>query len=175
MKQSPFQTLSSKEETLGRFKIIQDVVMVNNHKQPYDYLKIKAGVSILAFYNNEIIIQRQFRYPVNSWQWEIPGGFIDLGETPEQAAIRELKEETGYNVDEITSLSSFHPSFGSTNEIIYLFLAKCSSQSDKNLEYGEVIETQTISIDKMHELVKKGEFMHGAGLAAWARYLSSKF
>ena len=97
----PFQTLSSKKIQAGRFTVVQDQVRVNGHEQPYDYLEIKEGVSILPMKDGKVIVQRQYRYPVQSWQWEIPGGFIDEGEMPEEAAIRELREETGYEVKEV--------------------------------------------------------------------------
>lgn len=44
----------------------------------------------------EIILQKQFRPPINAVTIEVPAGLVDAGETPEEAAIRELKEETGY-------------------------------------------------------------------------------
>lgn len=79
------------------------------------------GVSILPFHWENIITLREYRYPIRSWQTELPGGLIDPGETPEQAAVRELKEETGYEADEVISLGYFYPLFGSTDEKIHLF------------------------------------------------------
>ena len=94
-KKIPFETLESKKMKAGRFTIVQDRVRVNGHEQPYDYLEIREGVSILPIRDGNILLQRQYRYPVCSWQWELPGGFVDPGETPDEAARRELKEETG--------------------------------------------------------------------------------
>ena len=87
-------------------------------------------------YENRILLQRQYRYPVRSWQWELPGGFVDPGETPEEAAARELKEETGYTVKALHSLGAFYPSFGSTNEKIWLFAAECGDSGDTDREPG---------------------------------------
>lgn len=169
-KVNPFITLESKRIRAGRFTIVQDQVKVNGHEQPYDYLEIRPGVSILPIKDGRVIVQSQYRYPVCSWQWEIPGGFVDEGETPEEAAIRELKEETGYDVKNIQSLGAFHPSFGSTNEKIYLFAAECGEKGEDAKEPGEMIKTSEMRLEEFSELVASGEFMHGAGLAAWARY-----
>ena len=72
-------------------------------------------------------------------------------------------------------LGAFYPSFGSTNEKIWLFMAECGENGDANREPGEVITLKEMSLEEFSGLVAKGRFMHGAGLAAWARYLSSSF
>lgn len=170
----PFETLESEKLKAGRFTIVQDRVRVNGQEQPYDYLEIREGVSVLPLRDGNILLQRQYRYPVRSWQWELPGGFVDPGETPEEAAVRELKEETGYSVKKLHPLGAFYPSFGSTNEKIWLFAAECGGAGDSAREPGEIIRTEEVSEERFRELVAQGEFMHGAGLAAWARYLSRK-
>ena len=170
--ENPFTTLQSKKVQEGRFTIVQDRVRVNEKEQNYDYLEIREGVCILPFHDGEVIIQRQYRYPVNSWQWELPGGFIDEGETPKEAAKRELKEETGYETDNIQSLGAFYPSFGSTNEKIYLFYADCTIQGRSMKEDGEVLYQKKVSKETFEEMIAHGTFMHGAGLAAWAKYLT---
>lgn len=167
---SPFETIQSEKVKVGRFTVVEDQVRVNEHEQPYDYLEIREGVSILAISDGKIIVQRQYRYPVRSWQWEIPGGFVDDGEIPQEAAIRELKEETGYDVKEIYSLGAFHPSFGSTNEKIHLFAVECGDKGEADREPGEMLYVEEMEIKKFQNLIASGEFMHGAGLAAWARY-----
>lgn len=172
MEKNPFETLESVKTKTGRFTIVQDQVRVNGHRQPYDYLEIREGVSILPIREGKILLQRQYRYPVRSWQWELPGGFIDPGETPEEAAVRELGEETGYTVKKLCPLGAFYPSFGSTNEKIWLFMAECGETGEADREPGEVIRLEEMTLEKFGDLVAKGQFMHGAGLAAWARYLS---
>ena len=69
---------------------------------------------------------------------------------------------------------AFYPSFGSTNEKIWLFAAECGGQGDSAREPGEVISVTEVPESEFCRLVAEGEFMHGAGLAAWARYLSQK-
>lgn len=166
----PFQTLSSEKVKVGRFTVIKDCVRVNSSERSYDYLEIRQGVSILPIYNQKVIIQQQYRYPVSSWQWEIPGGFVDDGETPEEAAVRELKEETGYLAEKLESLGVFYPSFGSTNEKIYLFLAECKERGSIEREQGEIISVKEITLERFQELISSGEFKQGSGLAAWVRY-----
>ena len=171
---SPFETISTERKTWGRFTVVSDQVKVNGKVCPYDYLEIKEGVCVLPIYENSVVTLKQYRYPVRSWQREFPGGFIEPGETPEEAAKRELLEETGYLVKELIPLGSFYPSFGSTNEKIYLFEAICSEQHERHLDDSEVISIEEIPCQKFEELISSGEFMHGAGLAAWARHQGIK-
>lgn len=86
--------------------------------------------------------------------------------------MRELQEETGYTVTRLHHLGAFYPSFGSTNEKIWLFAAECGEAGDADREPGEVIRMEETTLEEFGRMVADGTFMHGAGLAAWARYLS---
>lgn len=168
--EKPIKTISSVKKTVGRFTVVQAQVAVKHEICPYDYLRIREGVCILPFVGEDILTLKQYRYPIRSWQRELPGGFIDEGETPEEAAVRELSEETGYTVKDIQSLGEFYPSFGSTNEKIHLFKAVCGAAGEAHKEVSEMISMEVITVDAFKEEIRKGKFMHGAGLAVWARY-----
>lgn len=75
------------------------------------------GVGIVAILSkdsgSELLLQKQYRPPVNKVVIEVPAGLIDVGETPEQCAVRELFEETGYvGVAEQTSPVMFNGKWG---------------------------------------------------------------
>jgi len=167
----PFETLDSKAVPVGRLTILQDDVLVakNNTRIEYDYVLIREGVCVLAFHGGDVLAQRQYRYPIRSFELELPGGYIDPGESPKEAAGRELLEETGYTASRIESLGIVYPSFGSTNEKIHLFAAWCDTKTHARLEKSEVIESVEIPYEELKELARNGEFRHGAGLAALCR------
>ncbi|MGN0203710.1 MAG: NUDIX hydrolase [Coprococcus sp.] len=167
---NPFQTIKSEKIQMGRFTIVSDEVRVNEKMHPYDYLEMKEGVCILPFHEGNILLLREYRYPIRSWQWELPGGLIDPGETPAAAAGRELQEETGYHAKNWMDLGAFYPSFGSTNEKIHLFAAFCSFCSETELDPAELLNLHEVPVEEFTKLIASGKFMHGAGLAAWVRY-----
>jgi len=103
----------------------------------------------------EIVLQKQFRPPVNAVCIEIPAGLVDEGETPEQAAIRELHEETGY-VGEIsmsTSVMLNDPGFCNTNLKMIHMTVNMDNPKNKNpepeLEENEFIEVFTLPLKKL--------------------------
>lgn len=74
--------------------------------------------------DGRVLLVRQFRYAVGKWLWELPAGLVERTETPRQAALRELREETGYRSRRLQSLGSFFSSPGFNQEKIGLFLAR---------------------------------------------------
>ncbi|KAI6251118.1 hypothetical protein HI914_00751 [Erysiphe necator] len=109
----------------------------------------------------EIVLQKQFRPPVNTVCIEIPAGLVDEGETPEQAAIRELKEETGY-IGEISISTSImlngtssysNPGFCNTNLKMIHMTVDMNNPKNQNpqpeLEENEFIEVFTLPLKSL--------------------------
>ncbi len=98
--------------------------------------------------DNQVIIARQFRPGPEKMMDEVPGGFVDPGETPEQAVRRELLEETGYQVGTIEYLGPYHKD-AYMNSTWHAFLAlDCTKQAEQELEDTEFVEVDLISISQ---------------------------
>lgn len=100
--------------------------------------------------DNDVLLIRQFRPPVNGYVVEFPAGLNDKGETLEAAARRELIEETGYSADEMVFLTEGPMSSGSSGEILTAFFAsglefKGIGQRDET----EDIEVLKVPVDKL--------------------------
>ncbi|ESK96816.1 adp-ribose pyrophosphatase [Moniliophthora roreri MCA 2997] len=103
----------------------------------------------------------QYRPPIDKFVIELPAGLIDEGETPEQAAIRELEEETGLKADSIVESSPVVVSDpGMTNANMKLVILKVTLEDklelpDQKLEQGEFIVRKVISMDSLYEELKE--------------------
>ena len=83
-----------------------------------------TGVAILPIKNDCVALQRVWRHPIGAWSWEIPRGMIDKGETPVNAARRELYEETGLTCGRMQQLGALSPEPGVIRARAFLFAAR---------------------------------------------------
>lgn len=91
-----------------------------------EFVQHPGAVAILAVNDHDdLLLIRQYRHPVKSYLWEIPAGLLDVpGERLEDAAARELLEETGYRAGRLEPLISFYTTPGGNSEQISVFLAR---------------------------------------------------
>ncbi len=119
--------------------------------------------------NNSLIFTKQFRYPVFSsdpqqaWILELIAGMIDDNQTPKQSAFREITEETGYQISDLTFISQFFVSPGGTSEKIYLFFAHIEDTDAKSAGGGlanEGVDIQVVQIpvQEAMKMLKDGQF-----------------
>lgn len=117
-----------------------------------------------------VVMVKQFRHGSKSICLEIPGGLID-DEAPEDAAKRELLEETGYSGSEPEYLGSVSPNPALFDNICYTYLIKdCAKTSEKILDPNEDIEVVLVRLEEIPKLIKDGTINHALVLAAFLFY-----
>jgi ADP-ribose pyrophosphatase len=104
----------------------------------------------------QVLLIRQYRYAAEGYLYEIPAGRLDKGESPEQCATRELKEETGCTADQIQYLSTVYTTPGFTDEKIHLFLAKGLSSGETSHEADEFLELEPMLLSRALEMIESG-------------------
>lgn len=113
-----------------------------------------SGVAVLPVLpSDHIVLIVNYRHATRSWELELPRGGVEPQETVEEAALRELKEETGLVASSLHFLGQLAPDSGVLSSIMPIFLAEISSQEESQIEYGEAI-AKVIYFTK--EELKKG-------------------
>lgn len=108
-----------------------------------------------------ILLVRQYRVPARAYLWELPAGKLDAGETPLQAARRELIEETGYRAKHWKKLVSFYPSPGFVAEKMTIFLATGLTAGDATPMDDERIETRWFTGPEIEKAIRSGKILDG--------------
>jgi 8-oxo-dGTP pyrophosphatase MutT (NUDIX family) len=119
---------------------------------------------------NNVVLIRQYRHGIRDVTLEIPGGLVEDGDTPEEAAAKELAEETGYRSTEMISFGAVHPNPAIQNNLCYTFLAKDAfvggvQQQDEK----EDIEVLLRPLDEIPRLIREGQISHSLVVVAFYR------
>jgi 8-oxo-dGTP pyrophosphatase MutT (NUDIX family) len=125
-------------------------------------------VNIVALtHRDEIVMVRQFRHGLGEVTLEIPGGMVDPGESPEEAAVRELLEETGYRVDEVLPIGSVSPNPALFGNRVYSYLGRGAvSVAEVRNDGTEETVVELVHCDALRGLVRTGAVDHALVLAA---------
>lgn len=123
-----------------------------------EYIKHPGAVVILPLFDDgTVLLERQFRYPLDRVFIELPAGKIDPNEDPLACAKRELQEETGYTATDWKFVCTIHNAIAYSDEHLDLFLARGLTAGESRLDDGEFLETITASVADMLEWVRVGK------------------
>jgi ADP-ribose pyrophosphatase len=123
-----------------------------------EYVLHPGAVVVLAEPTpGHVLLEWQYRYPVGQHFIEVPAGKIDRGEEPLAAAVRELKEETGFVAQRWTKLVTLHPCIGYSNERFEVFHAEGLQQVGASLDEGEFLHCFTLPFEEAIAKVMGGE------------------
>ena len=150
---------SSEDVYSGKFlHLKKDMVRLPDGNTTYrEYLIHPGAVAIMPILNDgRILLERQFRYPVDAAMIEIPAGKLELSEDPLLCAQRELLEETGYSAKSWEFLGRIHPVISYSTEIIDIYLAKDLTLGERALDEGEFLDVFAATLDEMHAWIASG-------------------
>lgn len=121
--------------------------------------------------DNRVVMIRQYRHGIDEITLELPGGFIDAGESPLEAGVRELFEETGYRAAEAEVIGSVRPNPALFDNTAYTVLATgVTLESEQNLDDMEEIAVELYTFDEIDRMLKDGTISHTLIINAFFRY-----
>ncbi len=154
------KTVSSEEIFDGRIiRLRVDMVkMPGGNLAEREIIEHPGGVGIVAITDNdEIIMVKQFRKPIEKAIYEVPAGKLDKGEDHRLCGIRELGEETGYTAESFIYLGYMYPSPGFADEVTHLYLATGLTPGEAHLDPDEYLDIEYIKTSKVVDMIMNNE------------------
>jgi ADP-ribose pyrophosphatase len=127
-----------------------------------DYYVIELGprAGIVALRDGCVLMTRQYRFLIDGYSWEIPGGRVDAGESPEVAAVRECVEETGIRCADLKPLVTYYPGLDNFDNRTTLFLSENTGVVAPFVpDEAEVVEIRWLAMDACMDMVLRGEIL----------------
>ena len=162
MEQKPKKIFSVRVFTGKLINLDVDQIIDSHSSQPVRREVVRhpgAAAIIPCLPGAEVVLVRQYRYPIDKWLWEIPAGLLEPNEKPEDCAARELIEETGYKAGKLNLLATLHSSPGFSDEVLYLFFADKLKLKGAKPDLEENIEVKIFSILEVLEMIASGEIV----------------
>jgi ADP-ribose pyrophosphatase len=165
----PIETIS--RETIYRghaFNVRRDEVRFpNQHTIVLDIIEHVGAVTILPIdAEGRILFVRQYRHATGKELLELPAGTLKAGELPDDCALREIREETGFAAGSLIKLGEFFLAPGYSTEYMVVYLANELHRDPLPGDEDEFISLEAIPIQQAYNLAFNGELQDGKSLAA---------
>jgi 8-oxo-dGTP pyrophosphatase MutT (NUDIX family) len=126
-------------------------------------LRVPTSATVVVLDETDrVLLLHRHRFVIDRWVWELPGGYLDPAEAPQEAAAREVLEETGWRPKSIEPLGSFQPMTSMIDSENYLFLARGAQDTGQARDINEAQAVSWIALDEAVRRTETGEIV-GAG------------
>ncbi len=146
--------------------LLQRVTQPDGSTSPYYTIDFpNRAVGVVVRRGDEFLFIRQYRFIVDEHVWAIPSGGTEKGESPADAAAREMEEETGYRPSKpLEHVLGYYPSYGCGNQRFELFLAEDPVRVGEMADPREVISTRWFDKQEVLAMIRRNEIVDGLSL-----------
>ena len=165
----PERLLSSKRVFKGKIVglRVDAVELPNGLKAVREVVEHRPAVVVVPIdAEGNLLLVRQFRYPVGRDVLEAPAGTVEEGEAPEECAARELQEEIGFASGDLRELGGFWSSPGFTDEYMYAYVARELAPSRLEGDPDEDIEVERLSVPEVMRAIREGDIRDAKTIAS---------
>ncbi|MGD8428294.1 MAG: NUDIX hydrolase [Balneolaceae bacterium] len=158
------RTISSKEIFNGKLLhvFLDEARLPDGSTSTREWIKHPGASAVLpVFENGDVMLVRQFRYPMAQIFYEVPAGKIDPHENADTTAVRELKEEAGLRCKQFEYVGHFYPGIGYSDEIIHIYTAWDITTYEQQVDDDEFLLKERMPFSKAIEMVHRGEISDG--------------
>jgi ADP-ribose pyrophosphatase len=163
------ETIAIKTVYRGRaFNVRRDEVrFADQHTMHLDIIEHPGAVTILPVDEaGRILFVRQYRHATGKELLELPAGTLNAGESPENCALREIREETGFAAGKLVKLGEFFLAPGYSTEFMVVYLASELHRAPLPGDEDEFITLEPVPIEEAYRLALNGGLQDGKSLAA---------
>lgn len=170
-----WERLSSRQIATTRVLDVEGVRFhhpVRKTEKEFVVLKAPDWVNVIAVTpENDMVLVRQFRYGMNDFSLEIPGGVMEKGEDPVAAGVRELREETGYSGSRASLMASVHanPAIQS-NRCHFVLVEDAARNHDIAWDHDEEMDLKLVPVPEVLTLAREGKITHSLVVAAFMHF-----
>lgn len=164
--------LSSREIFAGKVVhlSVDRVRLPNGSETDLEMIRHRGAAAVVPLDpDGNVVLVRQYRYATGGFILEIPAGKLDGGEPPEECAVREVEEETGYRPGTIRDLGWIWTTPGFTDEKIWLYLATDLEKTRQRLQSNEVLSLETMPLEEAVDRAVRGEIRDAKSICGLLR------
>ena len=147
------------------------ILLPNGNEADWDFIGHHGAAAMVAETSDgRILMVSQYRNALERYTIEIPAGGINPGEDMMQAAIREVEEETGYQVEDVSHLVDIYTTVAFCNEKIGIYYGKATKKNVQNLDEDEFVEVNAYDLSELLNMIKEGKIQDSKTISGILAY-----